>query len=241
MEAPALKIEGIYNQETLKFLAERGLHDFGFDFSPLSLNFLQQHVFIDMLKSCFSTKHRYFLRYSGESDTGINKMIHDLKDLYGGNCFEDNFILEFADSKDREFYDQFNSCYYWHYYSNAPIEKMLESPLLGGLILDNDLLENLQTSGHLFIFMQNVFTLISKRSATMPEIKIILRMNWDSVAIGSLFDFFKFDLFSYGVNAQVEKSYRQVDNRLLAEQVGFLRTQIHNMFLKAGNGSSASS
>ena len=73
------KIEGIYDQRTLKLLKAKGLRNFGFDFSPKSFNFIQEHVFLNELIPLLDPLDRIHLHFIRSNDPMIVKVIADLQ------------------------------------------------------------------------------------------------------------------------------------------------------------------
>ena len=64
----AIRIDGIYDNETLKTARSLGVGLFNFDFRPKSFNFLQQHSFLDMLKEGVFSSENLFMHFANEKD-----------------------------------------------------------------------------------------------------------------------------------------------------------------------------
>ena len=73
-----LRIEGIYDQRTLKHLKTFGMKDFSFDFSPRSFNFIQEYVFLEHILSQIGSTDRIFLHFLRSNDPMVLKIIEDL-------------------------------------------------------------------------------------------------------------------------------------------------------------------
>ena len=55
-----IRLDGIYNYETLDAARSMGVQSFQFDFRPRSLNFLQLHVFQEMVENLPKNKETFF-------------------------------------------------------------------------------------------------------------------------------------------------------------------------------------
>lgn len=222
MDVPKIRVDGIYDLDTLKLLHERRINFFGFDFRPLSFNFLQQHVFFEMLDELINSNHIYYLRYANEPAFATEKMLTDLREKFGEKSVAKYFMLEFSDDRDSEFYDQFNQPFYWHYTNFQELEKILLSNNLVGIILDHHILDNLHLSGTLFDFMRKFYQRIGDKP-------VILNIKWDSSIITSLFDFFKFESVTISIDSSVENSYRNINQSALTVNLNYLQSKIYNM------------
>src|SRR4051812_33279891 len=74
-----LKIEGLYDSRTLKFLKGLGISRFSFDFNPRSFNFIQEHVFLEQLIPLLGGKDEVTLTFTRSNDPMLNKVLADLK------------------------------------------------------------------------------------------------------------------------------------------------------------------
>ena len=92
-----IRVDGIYDLKTLETARSLGLNLFQFDFRPKSFNFLQQHVFLDMLSKGVLSSETFFLRYSNEKNFVIFKMLEDLKSMIPLEKNSDQVFLEFSD------------------------------------------------------------------------------------------------------------------------------------------------
>ena len=81
---PRIKVDGIYDRRTLSALASLGTRDLCFDFRPKSFNFLQQHVFLDLLGTHNSSEKKIYLHYANEQDFMVQKMIDDSQQSVNG-------------------------------------------------------------------------------------------------------------------------------------------------------------
>ena len=70
-----IRLDGIYNHETLEAARSMGVESFQFDFRPRSLNFLQLHVFQEMIDKLPKNKETFFLHFSNEKDFVVAKVV----------------------------------------------------------------------------------------------------------------------------------------------------------------------
>lgn len=199
MEKKTLRVEGIYDQETLKNLIEMGIEHFCFDFRAKSFNFLQQYKFLDFLRENYQHHHTYYLRYEGERDFIIQKMIDDLKLEYNWV----NFYLEFSGGEPLPFVEQYSLDFYYHAGSDLfrhpqqiqELDRILKSKKLKGIVLhDPMLLEN---------FIE------------LSDINKIWALDWDTQ--GTVVKKFQgqFDILSFPINDWVEDDFRIVNFKKL--------------------------
>jgi hypothetical protein len=209
-----IRVDGIYDQRTIQNLQETAVKDFGFDFRPTSFNFLQQHVFLDLIKKNQATDLNFFLRYENEQDFVIKKMIDDLKlatDSSNGSAVKfSNFNLEFSDTNSAEFYDQFEVPFYWHYTASVSLSSILDTKNIKGIVLDYKFLEEIRDNDNFQNFVQNFFQVAYKKIEE-KSLKIVLAVDWDANVFPSLFDFIDFDSLVLPINSKIEICYRNVD------------------------------
>lgn len=219
MEKTLLRIEGIYDHRTFKFLKSLGLSIFSFDFRPLGLNFFPQHRFLDVLNHEYNSSYQFFLHYADEQDFIIQKMLTDLKG-YGGNpgTLAPNFFLEFSDNKDLKFYEQFAVPYFWHYQEGGFLKEILQGSYLQGIFFSYNLLEDLFRRGGLYTFINAVLQLFHKTKREKP-LEIFLTADWNQNIIPSLTDHLDFHCLSLPINQSIEVCYRNVDLEKLRKNV----------------------
>ena len=221
MALDSIRVVGVYDQRTLDYLISLGIVNFGFDFYPKSLNFLQQHIFLEMVEKSFSSKHNYYLHFQGEIPEMVNKFIDDLREQFGEEKIKNRFGLEFLDERDADYYDGFNSYFGWHYSPGNLLQELLRSKNIKSLTLDHEYLEMLQRSGTLFSFLKELVSMIEGR-----DIRLQLRISWGDDLIASLFDFFSFSQILINIDPRIEAGYRQVDFDKLTDQLQFLAAQM---------------
>jgi hypothetical protein len=209
------KIEGIYDQRTLKLLKSRNVRDFGFNFSPKSFNFIQEHVFLDELIPLLDPKDRIYLHFSRSNDPMIKKVIFDLQKV---GVQKDNIFIDCDEWSDDPKTLEVN--YFLNYYPEMETTK-LASPLFSGMIFNFSFFEDLHRRGVLNNFIANFYTHFKKHLT--DEKKIILKIEWNDNVFPSLFDYLDVDLMSFSINSQMEVCYRNVDLKKLATEMELLK------------------
>ncbi|MBK26323.1 MAG: hypothetical protein CME70_20150 [Halobacteriovorax sp.] len=206
-----LRLEGIYCPETITHLEERRIQDLGFDFRPKSLNFLQHYKFLEILESNYCANKNYWLHFDNEHPDLIKKLIVDSKEVLAKHgATAECLSLEFSDSKDAAYYDQFDSKFAWNFTDMEALKKVIQAKNLSVLILPFTEIEHLQNTSKFHEFVAS-FHKTTFESLHKNKIKLALKADWDSNLFPSLFEFIKFDFCSVPVNKKVEKSFRQID------------------------------
>ena len=118
------KIEGIYDQRTLKLLKSRQVRDFGFNFSPKSFNFIQEHVFLNELIPLIEPLDKIYLRFARSNDPMIKKVIEDLKKA---GVQDTNLFLECDEWSTSP--NEFEIKYFLNYYPEQVIRPSIVSSL----------------------------------------------------------------------------------------------------------------
>lgn len=210
------KIEGIYDQRTLKLLKSRSIRDFGFNFSPTSFNFIQEHVFLEQLIPLLDPKDRIYLHFSRSNDPMIKKVLLDLKKI---GIDPLNIYIECDEWSDSP--KELGVKYFLNYYPELEI-KNCDSSNFSGIIFNFSFFEDLQRKGILNNFIANFYTHFKKYLS--EEKKIILKIEWNDNVFSSLFDFLDIDLMSFSINSQIEVCYRNVDLKKLANEMELMKT-----------------
>lgn len=190
-----IRVEGIYDKNTLSHLIKNGITHFCFDFRVKSFNFLQQYKFLDFLRDHYQLNHNYYLRYEGERDYIIQKMIDDIKLEY--NLV--NFFLEFSGGEPLPFVEQYEVKFFYHVpdWIFRDLDKLKETDR----ILKSKKLEG--------IVLHSVRDLA--KFLDLKDIKKILGLNWPIS-----WDFVKnfqqdFDIYSFSIDETVEDDFRVVN------------------------------
>jgi hypothetical protein len=206
-----LKINGIYDLRTLKQLKGTYQH-FGFDFDPLSLNYIQGHIFKDLLIHSYSTDDFYYLKMKNvpdfialstlnEASLGAKRKVDEIH----------NMVIEVA-PKDFKLLEKIDFPF-WLNLSHDLDLSLLSHPRIKGLTISNQHTTNSFERERFYRQLNELFDLKIKNN-----FKIELTLNWNEPIEQSLVDFFEFDLISLPINSLVEVCYRNVNlNKLQGE------------------------
>jgi hypothetical protein len=209
------KIEGIYDQRTLKLLKSRNIRDFGFNFSPKSFNFIQEHIFLGELIPLLDPKDRIYLHFSRSNDPMIRKVLADLQKV---GVEKENIFIECDEWSESP--KELGVCYFLNYYPEIDL-KNCDSIYFSGLVFSFSFFEDLHKRGVLNNFISNFYTHFKK--FLTEDKKIILKIEWNDNIFPSLFDYFDVDLMSFPINSQMEICYRNVDLKKLANEMEFIK------------------
>lgn len=208
--ANALKIDGIYDSRTLKFLQSLGVHKFGFNFDPRSFNFVQEYVFIEQLVPLLSSRDQITLSFTRSSDPMIAKVLVDLKnagvsaDRVSIICQEWNGEVLLPDTG------------FYLYYGQAEEKTLTGNPLFKGFIFDYSLFEEVHTKGLLHNFITNFYTRFGR---LVDDRECILATLWQDNIFPGLPEIFDFDTLSLPINSDIEICYRNVDLKKLGREL----------------------
>lgn len=219
--AQDFKIEGIYDQRTLKLLKQKGLRDFGFNFSPRSFNFIQEHIFLSDLIPLLDPLDRIHLHFDRSNDPMIKKVLEDLKKA-GFN--PENVYIDCDEWSERP--ETMGVKYYLTYHPELDISQC-RGENFSGMIFNFSYFEELHQRNVLNNFISNFYTHFSK--VLTDDKKIVLRMDWNSNIMPSLFDYFEFDLMSFSINSKIEVCYRNVDLKKLTTEMDLIKKNTHSL------------
>ena len=213
-----LRIEGIYDQRTLKLLKQKGLRDFGFNFSPRSFNFIQEHVFLSDLVPLLDPLDRIHLHFDRSDDPMIKKVLEDLKK--SGVALESVYVDcdEWKESP-----ETLGARYYLTYQPGLDIS-LCKSELFSGMIFNFSYFEELHQKNVLNNFISNFYTHFSK--VLTDSKRVVLRVDWNHNVMPTLLDYFEFDLMSFSINSKIEVCYRNVDLKKLTTEMDLIKKSI---------------
>ncbi|MGZ3788076.1 MAG: hypothetical protein ACXVLQ_06105 [Bacteriovorax sp.] len=218
-----LRIEGIYDQRTLKHLKLKGLKAFCFDFSPKSFNFIQEHIFLEQLLSLVESEDRLFFHFSRSNDPMIAKLISDLKN-HGVDLGRVYFEFdEWSIGNDPK---KFENNYLLKYASNTDFSKLIGDHFKG-FIFDFEMFEDLHQKNLLNNFANNFYTRFHNKLEN--ESLMILKIDWHSNMLSSLLDLFEFDIFSFSINSKIEICYRNVDLKKLNDEMEIFKKNTQSL------------
>ena len=192
-------------------LKAAGIEHFGFDFRPRSFNFIQTYRLVEIIREHFSLRHTYDLHFCGEKDFVISKIVadmdHQLVDQSGRNIW-DHARLEFSDTEEIAFYDQFNAPFILHYHQGLQWEKISKAKNIMGLVIPYPYLLELHEKNE---FTQFIMRFNQEKQRHMPHGDMYLTLDWGANIFPTLFEFLDVGVFDLPVNWKLESGYRKID------------------------------
>jgi hypothetical protein len=202
---------GVYDLRTIKSLQEKKVNHFAFDFRPRSLNFIQEHLCLKLLKS-ISFDHIY-LQFENEKPYIIERIFKNVRDSFGGEVS----VEVFGSLPEIE---TFHFPFFYNIkYESIPVE-VVNHPNLKGYSIDAKFLKLLKDNGSFEGWLNSFYTLNAARSS---ELVHILSRDWDDDIFPTLYDLLDFDLISLSINSKVELCYRNVDLKKLEQHLTYIR------------------
>lgn len=212
-----VRIDGIYDQRTLNHLKQTELRDFSFDFSPRSFNFIQEHVFLEQLVPLLTDNDRIFFHFNRSNDPMVTKLADDSRKA---GVRPENIFFEFDEWSQEINTETFPHQYLLHYSGEQNVPKTL-GPNFFGFTFEFSFLENLFHKNLLTRFSTNFYTRFGTRLNESHQ--LVLKMQWNSNIISSLFELFDFDLISWPIGPEIEVCYRNVDLKKLSNEMTMLK------------------
>ena len=200
------RIEGVYGHEIIQTLKRLEIKHFGFDFRPTSFNFIQQHLFQELVSKHLDFSDSMYLHFCNEKDFVVEKIVNEIPQLQNSPT---KIILEFSDSLSTDFYQKFNLPFIWHYQLDRELKDFLTLPTFQGLVLNISLIERAYNRGNLIDLASNLNAQIG---AVRPNgIPLYLTRKWDSNVLPSFLEYFDFSITSLPVDSSVEICYRKTN------------------------------
>lgn len=212
-----VRIDGIYDQRTLKHLKQTELRNFSFDFSPRSFNFIQEYVFLGQIVPLLTESDRIFFHFNRSNDPMVVKLAEDSRKA---GLKSEAIFFEFDEWSPEMDPEKFPFHYILHFSGEQSIPKSL-GPKFCGFSFDYSFFEDLYHKNLLNRFSSNFYT---RFGPSMGEAHfLILKMQWNSNLISSLFDLFDFELVALPISPEIEVCYRNVDLKKLTHEMGMLK------------------
>ena len=212
------RVEGIYDRRTIQLIKELSIFDFGFDFRPLSTSFLQQHIFMDLIKNNLGPSHKIYLRFENEQNFIIQKFLDDLQE---NGIPKDQIILEFSDDQELDYYEQFQIPYLLHF-TQEKKANIKDSMFFKGLVFSSAEFQIQKENGKVGQFQNKIFNFLGSKSI---DSEIFLYHDWDTDLYPSLFEYFDIDACTLPINDKIEVCYRNVDFNSFKQNFKILKTQ----------------
>lgn len=212
-----MRITGLYDQRTIQLLKEQKIYSIGFDLRPRSLNFIQTHRLLELLKDV--DLGSVYLHFENEKEFIIEDILKRVKDVYGGKL-----VLEFTDHQSKDFYDQFKLPYMLSFDGHRGDLKGSCGEYFCGFSFDYDYFEGIHMRGYFESWVTEYYRTISFLGR---QIQHHLIRQWDSDIFPSLNELLDFDYVSLPICSEVEVCFRNVDLKLFEKQVDYIRK--HNL------------
>ncbi|MFZ4714837.1 MAG: hypothetical protein ACOYL6_14055 [Bacteriovoracaceae bacterium] len=214
------KISGIYDRRTLKFLKEKGLTSFSFDFDPKSFNYLQGQNFREMIHEFYSPIDFYTLNFRATTPLNLEHTLNDFLMASGmDRNFMTNLLIEIPEAE-LSTTQSLSLPTMLKINKGSDIQSLAKASMVKGLVVDyGDLdLEHKQEEAYHFL---NALFLLKRKYSLQLDIKV----PWDGGATPSLFDFFPFDHKELTINRKVEVCYRNVNLPLLEKEMSLMASE----------------
>ena len=208
--ANLLKIDGIYDARTLKFLKSHGVAHFGLDFNPRSMNFIQEYVLLEQLVPLLSENDFLTLSFTRSDDPMIDKVILDLTKA---GIKRENLSLECMEWKGLP---EERGLHYYVVFDPQLDSTLVQSPLFRGFVFPYGLFAEMQSTGKLQIFLSQFF---KQFSSVTTEKEFVLRAEWSDDLFPSLTDMMDFDRLALPISSEIELCYRNVDLKKLEKEL----------------------
>ena len=202
----SVKIDGIYDLFTLRFLLTQNVEYVSFDMRPLSFNFLPGHVLVDLLSKMKGSIGDFYLQFADEKDFGIKKIIADARSSLGP--FK-SFYLDFRGKENQSFCEQFGLPYTVDLPKHS-LDEFLSSRLWQGVSLSFTHLQELHGRGDFYLFAGQFANFIREKKRD-GAFNVALNLDWDENIFPSLFDLLPIDVLAFSINHKTEQAYRQID------------------------------
>lgn len=213
-----IKINGIYSIETIQFLQDLKIKNFGFDLRPTSFNFIQLHSIREIISKVDTGKEVYSFIFENEKDYVIQELLKNIKEE---TLIDPNRILiEFASITDISVCENFKMNYNWHFSNQINYRKIQDSNYLKILSFSQRELIELQNK-------EEFFHLIKEINEIKNDSNILdLRVDWTESLIESIIDFINPQILTFEVNNLVETSYRNTNNQLIQNHLYQIAKQL---------------
>ncbi len=205
-----LRLAGVYDLRTIKKLQESKVNHFAFDFRPRSLNFIQEHLCLKILKS--SSFDYIYLQFENEKPYVVDRIYNLVRSNFEGKIFVEIFGQGF------NFEDLTYPFIYNLNTSEIPVS-VLENKHLKGYSIQADFLNDLKQRGGFEKWLSSFYRLNTRAANDLVH---ILCRDWDDDIFPSLFDLLDIELVSLTINPKVELCFRNVDLNKLSKQLQFI-------------------
>ena len=204
-----MRIDGVYDINTIELFIREGVRNFSIDLRPRSLNFLQHYKLIEMLSKFKALPINWYLHFSNEAEFVIYKFLADVEKNLAG-AVGSKVYLEFSDDKELSWYEQFNTEYFIRMsLDKKSVEKLgQKSSKCSGLILESSQLMEQMQSGELETL---VAAFLKTEFFQHKRPSVFVLKQWDEEIFEEMY--LSVDCYSYPLSRRFESSYRNIDAR----------------------------
>ena len=220
-----IRIDGIYDERTLRHLTSIGVHSYGFDFRPLSPNFLQQHIFLELMKSYHAQNSKYYLCYHNEPDFIVEKMRDDFSQLIGKTAFDKSVLMVYTGDETLHYADKIGMPFNWVWNGEILNSDIIESSFLRGISINLSYLVEMEAGGALHLQLQRLIHYITS-NIRVREVSISINKDVQDRIPSSVLDYLEIDFINVPINSDLEVCYRNVDLNKLNDQLVTVNTTL---------------
>jgi hypothetical protein len=220
MDGPKIQIHGIYDSRTLKSIQNENIRDFSFDFSPRSFNFIQEHVFLDLLKNTLNENDNIYLTFDHESDYMISKLLKDIKNF---RPLLKNVFLIFKNINALE--KVTSEVPFFIHYDHQLKSSIVNSPNCRGVLIDFFIIEEAFLNNSVNKFYSNF--LIRFNTFINENKSLILKVSWSDHLISSVLDIIDINFIYIELNNEVEICYRNIDLKKVQRELSLKKKYLN--------------
>ena len=212
------RLDGIVNINLIEQSQRFNIFDFGFDFNPRSLNFIQEYVFHEMLSlQCMSEARRVYLKFYNEKKFIIEKLVKDATELYTKShpIARTSFLLNLSTLQDVAEIQDTQLAYSFEYNGEFDLLEVLKLKVPQEIILNPTLTDDYHT------FVKDVFSKLQLHFKDGIYPSLGLKLKWANNFPPSLFDAYPWAHYCLEIDSTVQMAYRQVDVEKLKEGIKY--------------------
>jgi len=225
-----LIIEGVYDRNIFPILDKYQINFFSFDFRPKSFNYLQIYQAKNFLKDLsFSNgphAKKIFLDFGAEKKWVIDEIIKDLRTVLPPEIPINIFIQPSDEILATEVKDAF--LFYYVLCQDAHsipklVSEYLNHPQFRGIKIDKYCYGHLFTQGE---YSPDLDYLNRIKKNLKDLFQIIVEIDYDWNFEKNKIEHFLIDFFSFKIDSNVEKDFRQIDFSIFDQHVVMLQNKV---------------
>lgn len=209
------KISGIYDLRTMTFLKSKGITAFSFDFNPRSLNFLQGHLFREIVHEHYSTQDHYTLRFQDTTLANLKNTINDFLIASGQSVGSvSNLRIEIGEEQ-TDLISDIGLPVNLRVNLNSNLEALATHTNVQGMVIHYADLALDKDHTKALHFLNRLFLMKSRKDNFQVDLTLGLEENISR----SIFDFYSFNHIDISINRKLEVCYRNVNLALLEKEI----------------------